>query len=190
MIILRPTILTVVVLLVLSACKTTSLKYSLDPEFSYLKESLQTAQIVAVTVTDQRDQSAKVASEYMAVAQIEDVAETLRNQLIRQLRKQGYKIINKPLLADIAYDLVIKKLVLKVDKSLFKTSLNGNSEISLTLHKHGESKSKIFSASRTQEVANPASNLDATGVVNQMLSSLFANMFSDQSLVKFISDSE
>ncbi|MCF6193715.1 MAG: YajG family lipoprotein, partial [Kangiellaceae bacterium] len=108
-----------------------------------------------------------------------------QKQLITKLKNYGYKIINKPLLADMAFELVINKLELAVDKSMLKSLIRGNSKITLTLRKHSAHISKIFSATKTQEVANPANNADVSGVVNQMLSSLFANMFSDQQMVEF-----
>lgn len=169
----------------LSSCGSATLKYAIDPEFDYLKESLQTAKVVAVTVADGRGSAAKTSSGTMAVAKTGNVAQTLRSQLVSKLKAQGYKIISKPLLADVAYDLVIQELELSVNKSMLKTTLLGKGKILLTLRKHGESLAKTFSATRTQEVANPATDLDATGVINQMLSRLFANMFSDQALSEF-----
>jgi len=184
------TIFMMALILTLFACSSVTLKYAIDPEFSYLKESLQTAKIVAVTVTDGRGSAARTGSPTIAVAKTDDVAETLRSQLINKLKKSGYKIISKPLLADIAYELVIQELELSVNKSMLKTTLLGSGKILLTVRKHGESLAKSFSATRTQEVANPAGDLDATGVVNQMLSSLFANMFSDQELSTFAAKRE
>jgi len=172
-------------LLTLFGCNSTPLKYTLDPEFSYLQELGRDIKIVSVRVVDKRQNTTTDS-----VKDPDEVASKLQNQLIQKLKDKGYKIINKPLLADIAYEMVINELDMAVDKSMFKSLIRGNSKITLTLRKHSDSVTKIFSATKTQEVANPANSIDVTGVANQMLSNLFANMFSDQQIVEFSEKSQ
>ena len=172
-------------LLTLFACNSAPLRYTLDPEFSYLQELGRGIKIVSVSVIDKRQNT---ASE--TVVDPDNVANKLQDQLIQKLKDKGYKIINKPLLADIAYEMVINELDMAVDKSMLKSLIRGNSKITLTLRKHSNYITKIFSATKTQEVANPANSIDVTGVANQMLSSLFANMFSDQQIVEFSEKSQ
>ena len=169
-----------------SGCNTTPLKYTLDPEFSYLEDLGQGVEMVAVKVTDNRQRF----DGGNGIQGPSDVAGKLKNRLVEKLQQHGYKIINKPLLADIAYELEINELSLVVNKSMLKSLISGKSNITFTVRKHSEFKTKIFSATKTQEVANPTNDLDVTGVVNQMLSSLFANMFSDPQITKFTRKSQ
>jgi len=169
-----------IILFALLGCNSAPLRYTLDPEFSYLQGLGRDIKVVSVKVIDKRSNT-----NNSTVEDPDEVAGKLQKQLIGKLKDHGYKIISKPLLADMAYELVISELEMTVDKSMLKSLIRGNSKITLTLRKHSDHISKIFSATKTQEVANPVNNVDVTGVANQMLSSLFSNMFSDQQIVEF-----
>ncbi len=180
--------ITLTAMILLSGCNPATLKYQLDPEFTHLDELSEKAKIVALKVVDARSTATPDNANQKAVSGPTNEAKVLQDKLISLLKKNGYKIISKPLLADIAFEIEITKLQLSIESSTFKSIIRGSSEIKLTANKHGQQWSKIFRATREQEVANPANDLDATGVVNQMLSKQFTSIFSDQSLVAFLAN--
>lgn len=174
------------VILIISACNPAMLKYQLDPEISQLNQLAGNAKIVALKVIDSRkDSSLNNTDEKMIAGPVEE-AKQLQRKLIDLLKENGYKIISKPLLADIAFEIEITNLELTIESSTFKSIIRGKSELKLTANRHSQQWSKIYRATRQQEVANPANDLDATGVVNQMLTKQFSTMFIDESLQAFL----
>ena len=176
-------------MLVISGCNPAMLKYQLDPEFSQLNQLAGNAQIVALKVIDTRADSSSSTynTDQKVISGPAEETKLLQSKLIDLLKKSGYKIISKPLLADIAFKIEIANLELTIESSTFKSIIRGKSEIKLTANRHSQQWSKIYRATRQQEIANPANNLDATGVVNQMLTKQFSSMFADESLRKFLS---
>ena len=81
----------------------------------------------------------------------------------------------------------IDELALSIQASTFKSTIKASSVFTLTIRRNGEQWSKIFRAARTQEVANPVNQNDATGVMNQLLSKQLSNAFSDPALMQFLS---
>ncbi len=184
---LKKTFITLTAMAILSGCNPAILKYQLDPEINNLDRLAQDAKIVALKVTDSRVNNSANTSNQNAIAGPDNETKQLQDKLITLLKQNGYKIISKPLLADVAFELEITKLTLTIESSTFKSVIRGNSEIKLTANKHSLQWSKIYRATRQQEVANPANDLDATGVINQMLTKQLSGIFSDPDLKGFIS---
>jgi len=182
---LKFSILVLVSVLILSACNPATLKYQLDPDIGGLDSLPNSIKIVAVKVTDVRKAPSNIG-ELLAVSGPTDEAKVLQGKLISLLKQRGYKIISKPLLADLAFNLEIMTLTLTVEEMTFKSIIRGKSEIKMTVNKHSQQWSKIFRATREQEVANPTNNLDVTGVMNQMLTKQLSSAFSDSTLEEFV----
>ena len=174
------------VILIISGCNPATLKYQLDPEISYLNQLPDETKIVALKVIDARTATSPDNTEQHLVSGPSDEAKILQDKFITQLKQNGLKIISKPLLADIAFEIEIVHLALTLESSTFKSVIRGKSEIKLTANKQGATWSKIFRATREQEVANPANDLDVTGVINQMLTKQFSRIFTDQTLTEFL----
>ena len=181
-------LLILVSLLTLTACNPDLLKYKLDPDFGSLEQLAGKSEIVAVKITDKRS-SKPIPSGDIKLAPFEDEATVLKKRLTDQLKELDYKIINKPLLADLAVMMDINELDVRIQESTFKSTVKANSVFTLTIRRNGEEWSKIFRAARTQEVANPVNQNDATGVINQLLSKQLTNAFSDPALMEFLSKS-
>jgi uncharacterized lipoprotein YajG len=177
-----------IALLSLSGCNPELLKYKLDPDFGSLEQIAGKSEIVAVKITDKRT-SQPVSSGDIKLAPLEDEAKVLNKRLIEQLKELNYKIIKNPLLADLAVMMDINELSVSIQESTFKSTIKANSVFTLTIRSNGEQWQKIFRAARTQQVANPVNQNDATGVINQLLSKQLSNAFSDPGLMEFLSKS-
>jgi uncharacterized lipoprotein YajG len=175
-------------LFILTACNPDLLKYKLDPDFGSLEQLAGKSEIVAVQVSDKRTKQ-PIPTGDIKLAPMEDEATILNKRLIEQLKDLDYKIINKPLLADLAIMMDINELTVSIQESTFKSTVKANSVFTLTIRRNGEEWRKIFRAARTQEVANPVNQNDATGVINQLLSKQLSNAFSDPALMEFLSKS-
>jgi uncharacterized lipoprotein YajG len=175
-------------LFILTACNPDLLKYKLDPDFGSLEQLAGKSEIVAVQVSDKRTKQ-PIPTGDIKLAPMEDEATILNKRLIEQLKDLNYKIINKPLLADLAIMMDINELTVSIQESTFKSTVKANSVFTLTIRRNGEEWRKIFRAARTQEVANPVNQNDATGVINQLLSKQLSNAFSDPALMEFLSKS-
>ncbi len=173
---------------ILTACNPDLLKYKLDPDFGSLEQLAGKSEIVAVQVSDKRTKK-PIPTGDIKLAPMEDEATILNKRLIEQLKDLDYKIINKPLLADLAIMMDINELTVGIQESTFKSTVKANSVFTLTIRRNGEKWRKIFRAARTQEVANPVNQNDATGVINQLLSKQLSNAFSDPALMEFLSKS-
>lgn len=178
------------IIIVISACNPAALKYQLDPEIAYLNQLSEETKIVALKVIDARTAISPDNTKQNIISGPGDEAKILQDKLITQLKQNGFKIISKPLLADIAFEIEITQLALTMETSTFKSIIRGKSEIKLTASKQGTKWSKVFRATREQEVANPANDLDVTGVINQMLTKQFSNIFTDQSLTEFLTEQQ
>ncbi len=175
-------------LFILTACNPDLLKYKLDPDFGSLEQLAGKSEIVAVQVSDKRTKQ-PIPTGDIKLAPMEDEATILNKRLIEQLKDLDYKIINKPLLADLAIMMDINELTVSIQESTCKSTVKANSVFTLTIRRNGEEWRKIFRAARTQEVANPVNQNDATGVINQLLSKQLSNAFSDPALMEFLSKS-
>jgi len=184
-------ILLLTLILSLPSCSTKTPTYQLDPEFGLLGEQTVEVSVVAVKVTDKRQKTNKQEGDKQTIlsANYND-AEVLQDKLINHLKQQNHKIINKPLLADIAYEIELNRLHLTLESGMLKSKFVANSEIKLTVRRHSQHWTKIFRASKTQEVANPATDRDATGIINQLLSQQLISAFSDNSLREFLSKTQ
>lgn len=172
----------------LSGCNPQTLKYRLDPDFSALSEVARNVELVAVDVTDNRKRNS-TSSEQSIQSESTDEAALLKKGLIDQLKELDFKIINNPLLADLAVIMEINQLGLNIDESIFKSTLKASSQLTLTIRKNGQEWSKIFRSSRDQEVANPVNNNDATGVINYLISKQLSAAFTDPALMEFLAKS-
>ncbi len=175
-------------MLMISGCNPDLLKYKLDPDFGSLEQLAGQAEVVGVKITDKRVDK-PIAAGDIKLAPFEDEAKVLENRLIAQLKELDYKIISKPLLADLAVMMDINELSLLVTESTFKSTIKANSVLTITIRRNGEQWSKIFRNARSQEVANPVNENDATGVINQLLSKQLSNAFSDPALMEFLAKS-
>jgi uncharacterized lipoprotein YajG len=171
--------------LILTACSPKTLYYKLDPDFGNINENIQKAELVALQVTDKRSLPS-LKEEQLNVKGPEQEVELLRSLLIERFKSENKKIISKPLLADLAFLIEIKQLEVILSPGTFKSEFSATSHFQLTVTKKGETWSKIFRASRTQEVANPVNSNEATGLINQLLSEQFNKAFSDSGLKQLI----
>jgi len=178
-------------MLSLSGCSAKKPSYDLDPEFGLLHEQTNKVSIVAVKVIDNRQKAIKPQGDKQTIhSSSNNDAEVLQNKLISRLKQQGYKIINKPLLADIAYEIELNQLNMTLETGMLKSKFVAYSEIKLTVRRHSQHWSRVYRASKTQEVANPATDRDATGIINQLLSQQLVSAFSDNSLSEFLSKTQ
>ena len=174
------------VIFMVAACNPAMLKYQLDPEITHLNQLVGSAKIVALKVIDTRTDNSGDNADQKVISGPAEEAKLLQRKLTDFLKNGGYKIISKPLLADVAFEIEITSLELTIESSAFKSIIRGTSEIKLSANVHSQQWSKIYRATRQQEVANPANDIDATGVINQMLTKQFSNMFADSSLQEFL----
>jgi len=169
----------------LSACNPSTLKYQLDPDIDNLDILPEKVKIVAVKVIDLREKVTDTGKQ-KTISGPNDEAKVLQEKLMTLLKQRGYKIISKPLLADVAFNIEIMALKLTVEELTFKSIVRGKSEIKMTVNKRSQQWSKIFRATSMQEVGNPTNNLDVTGVMNKMLTKQLSSVFSDPTLEEFV----
>ena len=174
-------------ILSLSGCNTKKPTYNLDPEFGLLQEPTNNTSIVAVKIIDNRQKAKEQDDKQIILSSSGNDAEVLQDKLISRLKQLDYKIINKPLLADIAYEIQLNKLNITLETGILKSKFVANSEAKFTVRRNSQQWTKIFRASKTQEVANPATDREATGIINQLLSQQLESAFSDSSLSEFLS---
>ncbi|MFT6733640.1 MAG: putative lipoprotein YajG [Polaribacter sp.] len=169
----------------LFGCTSSKLIYQIDPDFSQLTPALENREIIYVEVTDNRNATTNTATLTSIDSDIPD-STALKSKLTQYLKDKQFKIINRPLLADIGIEIGIVELELSLDSGFFKSKITGKSELKIIFHKKSKQWSKTFKASRSQDIANPVNEFDATGIMNQMLSKQFNSIFSDGELIKFI----
>ena len=167
-------------------CSSSKLIYQIDPDFAQLSSALESKEIVYVDVTDNRVAEINTTTLTIIEADTPD-AEALKSKLTQFLKDNQFKIINRVLLADIGLEIKIIDLKLSLTSELFKSKLTGESKLEMIIHKKSKQWGKTYKTSRSQEVANPVNEFDATGVINQMLTKQFNNIFSDKELIDFIS---
>ena len=172
--------------LFLTACSPAKLNYQIDPDFSHLDSLIHGNEIIFVSVSDKRTSSNTSIQNSVIKANIPD-NDALKTKLTQYLKDNQYKLINRILLADLGIEIKIHSLNLLLEKGTFKSKLLAKSTFEVIIHKKNNHWSKIFKASRIQEIASPANNLDTTGVINQMLSKQFKIIFTDVELSTFIS---
>ncbi len=186
---IRPFLLLAIILFS-SGCTTTSLKYHFDPEITQLEQLSAHAKVVAITVEDKR--SAQTTSKDENIQHIPhnpDDAKTLKNKLIANMKQNNFKIIGNALLADLSFNLQIEQFDVSVNKSFFKSEVMVKSQLRVIARHQGNKYEKIYTMKRQQEVANPATELDVTGVVNQLLSQQLSIILSDKSLLEIFDNS-
>ena len=182
---IRLLVLSIVALVGLMGCSPASLSYRLDPEVNNVQRLSNHAKLVSVSVTDNRQQKATAAEQDIIIASgPEDEAKVLRTLLIDNFKKNNFKIINNPLLADLSIEIQIEQLEARINKSMFKSEVKVSSHLRLKAKKQSQSLEKLFKMNRNQEVANPPNELDVTGVVNQLLSNQLSSIFADPALIK------
>ncbi len=171
--------------LILSACAAKKLEYKIDPELTSTQNLNQYAELIAVSVVDNRSpQAASTDEDIIIVDGPSNTAEILRKKIIERFKQQNFKIISNKLLADLAVEIQIEKLEVKVNKGLFKSTVNAASQLRLKANKQSKTFEKLYKIKGSQEVANPANELDVTGVINKLLSDQLGEIFSDQALLE------
>ena len=171
-------------ILFIAGCNPQVLKYKIDPEFGALDVFAGNSKIVAIKINDHLKPTSSASD--ITISRPENIAGTLKKGLINQLKDLDYKIINNPLLADLAITMDLRTLDVKIDTQTFKSELSANSEFQLTIRRKGEEWTKVFRSGRTQEIANPAKDRDVSGVINQLLSRQLAAAFADPKLMEFL----
>ncbi|MGX5173367.1 YajG family lipoprotein [Aliikangiella sp. IMCC44653] len=170
--------------LFIGGCSPAKLNYRIDPEIGNTQSLQKLAKLVAIDVTDSRsDVQQKSSDTIMYVPGPANTAETLRNKLINKFKSNQFKIISNKLLADLAIELEIETLETKIEKSFFKSTVQVTSHLRLKANKQSKKFEKLFKNRSQQEIANPASELDVTGAVNQLLSEQLASILNDPGLL-------
>ncbi len=167
-------------------CSSSKLIYQIDPDFSRVAPALENKEIIYVEVIDNRTEGTHNATLTSITADMSD-SKALKTKLTQFLKDKQFRMINRVLLADLGLEIRIIDLKLILDSGVFKSKITGSSELEIIIHKKSERWSKTFKVSRSQDVANPVNEFDATGIMNQMLSKQFNNIFSDRELINFIS---
>lgn len=171
-------------LVLVSGCSVKQLSYQLDPELTSVQRLANHVKIVAVSVTDKRSAIAqKDTDDVFYVKGPNQEAELLKSKIIDNLKRNDFKIIGNNLLADLAINVEIEQLDAKVEHSFFKSKIAAKSHLRLKANKKSQRFEKLYKTTRAQEVANPANELDVTGVVNQMLSEQLTTIFTDPALI-------
>ncbi|WP_196140547.1 YajG family lipoprotein [Aliikangiella sp. G2MR2-5] len=164
----------------LLSCTTGQLAYRIDPEIKSMSKLSEHTPIVAVQVRDKRESTYYTGEEYAKGPGNE--SEQLKQNIISQLQKQGFKLITDPLLADLSLTFEIEQLSAKVSKDLFKARIDVDSHIRLKAKRKGTPLEKLFKSNRFQEVAIPVNSNDVTGLINQVLSTQLTAIFDDREL--------
>ena len=173
--------------LMTTACSKSQLHYELDPEIGDFPEAMSNFKIVALKITDNtKPSSNSLNSNQIRISPKDNQLAQIQNKLMRKLKEMNYKIISNPLLADVAIDIKFHEVELMLEKSLLKGKFTGNTHLELTISRKSKVWSKIFKATKTQEVAYPADSTDATGIINQLISEQLTKGFSDTGLEKFL----
>ncbi len=173
----------------LIACGSASISYQMDPDLSGLSQISYRGSNVSIKVIDNRPSTTQYPLDYSEVKGPQQTSKILRQKLLTQLKKSGFKIINNPLLADLSIEVEILTLQLSKKPSVFDSSLLAKSAIKLVVRKQDQQWAKIYKVSRMQTVANPATDTDATGIMNQVLTEQFQLFFDDPSLIDFTNKS-
>ncbi|TQV81482.1 YajG family lipoprotein [Aliikangiella coralliicola] len=170
--------------LVIAACTPAKLNYLIDPEITTAEQLHSHASLVSVQVLDKRKQLPSQKDKQVVTSAADNEAFMLKEKLVDNLKHHKFKIISKPLLADIALEFHIEQLSATVASELFKSNVEVISHLRLKAKSKGRTFEKLYKMSRSQEVANPANQNDVTGVVNQLLSKQLSGMFSDPALIE------
>jgi len=171
--------------LLLLACSTEKLKYSIDPEIANIGQLAGKAKLVSLSVTNQTPDTIEGLKKDLIIASgPKEPAKALREKILDQLKANNFKIINNPLLADLSLSFTVESLYATVDTGMFKSEINAISHLRVKVKKQGKTFEKVYRNSRKQEVANPANELDVTGIVNQVLSQQMSAIFTDPKLLE------
>ena len=104
--------LSIFALLILNvACTPNKLIYKVDPEIKLASDYKQNASLVSIKVSDNRMVKSVTSNEEISVVGPNDLADELKQKLITRFQQEGFKIITNPLLADLAIQLEIEKLL-------------------------------------------------------------------------------
>ncbi len=169
----------------LLACGSASIKYQMDPDLTGIKQLSKRGASVYLNINDSRTSPAEFPIDFSPVDGPQQTTKVLRDIILKQLKLNGFKIINNPLLADLSIDVDILTLKLGMKPSMFDSVFLAKSAVKLTLKRQDEQWAKIYKVSREQTVANPATDADATGIMNQVLTEQFQRFFNDPSLIEF-----
>lgn len=171
-------------LFLLSACAQNALRYQVDPEITLSQQLKKLSPMIAISVEDKRLASNdSLGSDTIRISGPENEAQKLKRQLVNAFKNNQYRIISNPLLADLAIQLQINELSVKVKNDLFKSDINIATRFHMLATRQGKKLDKSFSQTLTQEVANPVNDNDVTGVVNQLLSKILSDIIADPELI-------
>lgn len=173
-------------LFALAACSTTQLSYKIDPEISGLDKLSKQVKMVSVSVIDKQVSEKLVDAEKIEpVGGFDNVANVLKQSLIEHFKNNQFKIISNPLLADLGVELQIKILTVQVKSNLLTSEIQITSHLLLKAQKHSKSFKKLYKSEMMQELVNPISSNQITGLVNQLLSKQLSNILSSPKLINF-----
>ncbi|TQV75523.1 hypothetical protein FLL45_11450 [Aliikangiella marina] len=168
----------------LAGCTTEKLNFGIDPEISSVQQLSRGVQQISVSVNEQLPDNIEGIKKDLIIANgPDDPAGVLRNKILDQLKANQFRIISNPLLADLSLSFTIETLYATVDTGMFKSEINAVSHIRVQAKKQGKTFEKVYRNTRKQEVANPANEIDVTGVVNQMLTQQMTAIFTDPRLL-------
>jgi len=163
----------------LIACQPQFIQYRLGPDYSPLARLSPKQPLMALKVVDKRGTPSDPMTSGVKTQPRTELGDTL-DQLIKQAAKEnGIRLISNPLLADIALTLEIESFEVIVETGTLKSRIIVKAQTNMVLAKKSTSHSKRFITSRRQEVANPVTEKEVSGLVNQTLSEQFALMMQD-----------
>lgn len=168
----------------LFACTTERLNYRIDPEIANVQQLSRSIRSVSISVDENiPDNIEGLKKDLVLASGPNDPAKTLRSKILDQLKANNFQIISNPLLADLSLTFTIESLHATVDTGMFKSEINAVSHIRVKAKKQSATFEKVYRNTRKQEVANPANELDVTGIVNQVLSQQMNAIFTDPKLL-------
>jgi uncharacterized lipoprotein YajG len=167
----------------LSCCAQNQLVYHIAPELESVKWLLNNKSLIFIDVVDIKKNKATLLNE---IKGSQPDAKAIKKELIRTLKKHHFKVINRSLLADIGIKIVIKELYLKLDPGVLKSQLEAESRLEFVINQKSNVWRKTFYSKRKQAFANPVTDLEASGMINQVLSELFTQALNEPSLKIFL----
>ena len=168
----------------LAGCNSTKLAYKISPEIRTGEQLKVATPLVAINVVDKRKKLAGLADKQSYIPAQTDEAKSLKKVILDRLTAEKFKITTDNFLADISLTFEIENLNTKMSSSLLKAELESTIHIRLKANRKGEKLEKLFKISRTQEVAQPVNNNDASGILNQALSAQLSSIFEDPQLLE------
>jgi len=172
---------------VISGCFNTTTRYRPEPQIQTTNWLKQHANMIAIKVTKPENISVehlKNQEGTLNIAPPTDLAKTIQEQLQSHYKEQGFKIIGKPLLADLAYEIEIEKFDITLHPGLLTTIVKLDITLMVTVRKHSKMLQNRYKGGYEQEMVNPVTTEDLSPWVNQKLGELLSKILAKQDLSK------